>query len=65
MGKDVQCVSLAPSGLSCTKVANSTPTDSDILHIEVPGTSIVVLNSLKAARDLLEKRSALYSSRWD
>lgn len=36
---------------------------SDIIHLSVAGTSIVVLNSRKAADDLLEKRSHKYSSR--
>jgi hypothetical protein len=37
--------------------------DSDILHFGLPGLSIVVLNSQEAAVELLDKRSALYSSR--
>ncbi|KAF9525230.1 cytochrome P450 [Crepidotus variabilis] len=37
--------------------------NSDILHLSVFGISIVVLNSFEATRDLLEKRSTLYSSR--
>ncbi|KAE9387835.1 cytochrome P450 [Gymnopus androsaceus JB14] len=36
---------------------------SNILHLDVLGSSIIVLNSLKAAEDLLEGRSELYSSR--
>ncbi|GJE96484.1 cytochrome P450 [Phanerochaete sordida] len=36
---------------------------SDIIHFEVLGRHIVVLNSVKAARDLLEKRSSNYSGR--
>jgi hypothetical protein len=36
---------------------------SDILHLEFFGTHLVVLNSEKAATDLLEKRSSIYSDR--
>jgi hypothetical protein len=36
---------------------------SDIVHVELFGTHIVVLNSEKAATDLLEKRSSIYSDR--
>ncbi|KAK7032791.1 cytochrome P450 [Favolaschia claudopus] len=36
---------------------------SDIIHVGLPGASIVVLCSLQAARDLLDKRAAIYSDR--
>ncbi|GJE96514.1 cytochrome P450 [Phanerochaete sordida] len=36
---------------------------SDVVHLQVLGTHIVVLNSAKAVRDLLEKRSNIYSDR--
>lgn len=36
---------------------------SDILHIDVAGKSIVIVNSWKAANDLFEKKSGMYSSR--
>ncbi|KAK3375854.1 hypothetical protein B0T24DRAFT_490609, partial [Lasiosphaeria ovina] len=36
---------------------------SDILHFSVLGRSIVVLNSVEAARDLLDKRGANYADR--
>ncbi|KAF5329266.1 hypothetical protein D9619_009011 [Psilocybe cf. subviscida] len=35
----------------------------DVVHIDVFGQSMIILNSLKAARDLLEKRSSIYSDR--
>ncbi|TFK46242.1 cytochrome P450 [Heliocybe sulcata] len=38
-------------------------TYGDCIHLKVLGQSIVVLNSFEAASDLLEKRSAMYSSR--
>ncbi|EKM55887.1 uncharacterized protein PHACADRAFT_256818, partial [Phanerochaete carnosa HHB-10118-sp] len=37
--------------------------NSDILHLEVLGTHIVVLNSAKVATELLDKRSKVYSGR--
>ncbi len=38
-------------------------TDSDILYFNVLGRSIIVLNSVKVAHDLLDKRGANYASR--
>lgn len=38
--------------------------DSDIIHIDAAGQSIVVLNSVEATYDLFEKRSSIYSSRY-
>lgn len=37
--------------------------ESDIIHLNVCGTRIIVLNSLKVVVDLFDKRSAIYSSR--
>ncbi|KAJ6503088.1 cytochrome P450 [Mycena vulgaris] len=37
--------------------------DSGVIHLSVMGTSIVVLSSVEAAEDLLDKRSAIYSDR--
>ena len=37
--------------------------DSDIIHVNALGTSIIVLNSYKVASDLLDQRSSTYSSR--
>ena len=37
---------------------------SDIVHAEFLGIHVVVLNSEKAATDLLEKRSSIYSDRF-
>lgn len=37
---------------------------SDIIHAEVLGTDLIILNSAKAARELLERRSSLYSDRY-
>ena len=38
-------------------------TDSDILHLHAAGRDIIVLNSFSAATALLDKKSAIYSSR--
>jgi len=35
----------------------------DVIHVSVFGTSTIILNSAKAALELLEKRSANYSDR--
>ncbi|KAJ6514127.1 cytochrome P450 [Mycena vulgaris] len=43
---------------------NVNPTDSDVIHLSVMGTSIVVLSSVEAAEDLLDKRSAIHSDRY-
>ncbi|KAJ7284532.1 cytochrome P450 [Mycena rebaudengoi] len=37
--------------------------NSDIIHLNVAGTSIILLSSVQAAEDLLHKRSAIYSDR--
>lgn len=37
--------------------------NSDILHVDAAGTSIIIVNSHQVAMDLFEKRSAIYSSR--
>ncbi|KAJ7146683.1 cytochrome P450 [Mycena epipterygia] len=37
--------------------------DSDIIHVDAAGTSIVVLSSMEAIRELFERRSSLYSDR--
>lgn len=37
--------------------------NSDIIYLRILGKDIIVLNSVQAASDLLEKRSALYSDR--
>ncbi|KAJ7235545.1 cytochrome P450 [Mycena rebaudengoi] len=37
--------------------------NSDIIHLDTLGTSIIVLSSAEAANELLEKRSTIYSGR--
>lgn len=36
---------------------------SDILYLNLCGSSMIVLNSVRVTNDLLEKRSAIYSER--
>ncbi|TFK34601.1 cytochrome P450 [Crucibulum laeve] len=36
---------------------------SDVIHARVAGVDIIILNSIQAAHDLLDRRSALYSGR--
>ena len=37
--------------------------DSDIIHVDALGKSMVILNSYEIATDLLDRRSSIYSSR--
>ena len=37
--------------------------DSDIVHVNALGTSMIILNSYEVATDLLDRRSSTYSSR--
>lgn len=37
--------------------------DSDIIHLNVAGTSIIVLDTSEAVTELLERRSSIYSGR--
>ncbi|KAJ3766786.1 cytochrome P450 [Lentinula raphanica] len=37
--------------------------DSNIVHVNIAGSSYIILNSLEAATELLERRSGIYSSR--
>ncbi|KAJ7108017.1 cytochrome P450 [Mycena crocata] len=46
-----------------TYMAWSKEYDTDILHLNLAGTSLVVLSSVEATQALLEKRSAMYSDR--
>lgn len=38
-------------------------TDSDIIHLDVAGRSMVVLSSLKSTEALLDKKASIYSDR--
>jgi hypothetical protein len=41
------------------------PSGSEIVHVDVMGSHIVILNSTKAAHELLDKRPTIYSDRYD
>lgn len=43
--------------------ADFVDTPGDVNYVTVVGKPIIVLNSYQAARDLLEKRSGIYSNR--
>lgn len=47
---------LFKTGITCTP-------DTDILHLDMMGSHLVVLNSSNVAIDLLERRSVMYSDR--
>jgi hypothetical protein len=47
----------------CLVPTNLHDLDSDIIHLNAAGTSIVVLSSMEAVRQLFERRSSLYSDR--
>jgi hypothetical protein len=38
---------------------------SDVIHVDVMGYHIIILNSIKSANELLEKKSSIYSDRYD
>ncbi|KAF7350121.1 Cytochrome P450 [Mycena venus] len=46
-----------------TYMAWSKEYDTDIIHLNLAGTSVIVLSSLRASEALLEKRSSIYSDR--
>jgi len=50
--------------ICCLTRRLSSGSDSDIIYVNVAGTQVVVLNSLSAANELLDKRSLKYSSRY-
>ena len=57
-GRPVQAPSLHSPPLCLTFFPGS-----DIIHVDVMGHHVVILNSIKSANELLEKRSAIYSDR--
>ena len=48
------------SDLSLSNIHLILCADSDIIHVNALGTSIIILNSYKAATDLLDQRSSTY-----
>ena len=60
MGSSVQLVgNTAPLHLHAERLI-----DSDLIHLNVFGSPMIVVNSPSAAADLLEKRSLIYSDRF-
>ena len=57
------CISSLPPYSRHDADAASFTADTDIIHLDVAGKSIVVLDSYEAAVELLEKRSKVYSDR--
>ncbi len=47
----------------CSSATRLIPPLGDVMHLKILGRNMIVLNSVQAATDLLEKRSALYSDR--
>lgn len=41
----------------------SLPQDSDVIYLSIPFKPVIILNSVKAALELFEKRSEIYSDR--
>ena len=56
-------VSLSSPCRPRTHNSNAFMTTGDVVSVSVLGQNIVILNTCKAAVDLLEKRSAIYSDR--
>lgn len=52
----------SPLRPACLSLCPGRPT-GDVVYIQLFGQPMVVLHTLEAARDLLEKRSAIYSDR--
>ena len=61
MAQDVRYVVLCYSGLAL--IADPKADIGDVFYLNAAGNNIIVLNSRKAAIDLLERRSAIYSDR--
>jgi hypothetical protein len=59
MGQRIQFVLFIPKLIS----SDTSITESDIIHVSVLGQPVIILNSVKTATDLLEKRGAIYSDR--
>ncbi|KAF5308977.1 hypothetical protein D9758_018491 [Tetrapyrgos nigripes] len=57
------CTFHLASFLLFTIMRNGSLTGSDIIHLDLLGTPLIVVNSLKAATELFEKRSSNYSDR--
>ena len=59
LAQDIRCASIAAR----RGAVNEEQVAGDIYYLNVAGKNVVVLNSRKAAIDLLERRSVIYSDR--
>lgn len=58
------CKEIGVQGVFCRSPLINVFIGSDIIHLSVVGTNLIILNSEKTTMDLLHKRSFIYSSRW-
>lgn len=56
-------MNMVRSLLSCTDLGVLILTTGDVVYLKVLRQPMLILNSLEAAQDLLDKRSAIYSDR--
>ena len=59
MGQEIWCVVVVQPSLTA---AESQPA-GDIVYIKIFKQPMIIINDLQAARDLLDKRSSIYSDR--
>ncbi|KAH7870900.1 cytochrome P450 [Lentinula edodes] len=58
---NIKCLFSRPNWITYTEWYRTY--ESDIVHVNIAGNSIIILNTLEAAMELLEQRSSIYSSR--
>ena len=44
-------------------VPDTSPSDSEIIYVHLPGQAAIIVNSVQVALDLMEKRSRIYSDK--
>lgn len=49
--------------LAAMHISSDADTESDIIYVNLLGQPVIVLNSVKSAVDLLDKKGAIYSDR--
>ncbi|KAJ3808457.1 cytochrome P450 [Lentinula aff. lateritia] len=60
---NIKCLFSRPNWISYTEWYRTY--ESDIVHVNIAGNSVIILNTSEAAMELLERRSSIYSSRWE
>ncbi|KAE9405244.1 cytochrome P450 [Gymnopus androsaceus JB14] len=58
---NTQCLISSPTWITYTEWYQKY--NSDIVHVNIAGKPVIILNTLEAARELLERKSGIYSSR--